>query len=177
MTHATFSKGTYRHRRKGISPIIATIILIVITVAIGGLLYAYVGGMFGSMSTSQDVNIQPSLTIPAGASTGTWTVSVKNTGSVAITGMQATLYNSSNKAIAQITGGSLASSSSSSSSSVISGTFTASTVSPGQTVSGTAMSIPSSSVIAGTSYNYQLVVQFANGVQKTYTGAVTAETY
>ena len=174
MTHATFSKGTYRHKRKGISPIIATIILIVITVAVGGLLYAYVGGMFGSMSTSQDVNIQNSLTMPAGASTGTWTVSVKNTGSVAITNMTAVLYSSSGSPVAVVYAGSHP---------IISvpagtpsGTFTASTVSPGQTVSGTAMSIPSS-VIAGTSYNYQLVVQFANGVQKTYTGAVTAETY
>jgi len=58
-----------------------------------------------------------------------------------------------------------------------SGTFTSSTVSPGQTVSGSVLNIPSSSVIAGSSYNYQLVVQFANGVQKTYTGAVTAESY
>ena len=175
MTHATFSKGTYRHRRKGISPIIATIILIVITVAVGGLLYAYVGGMFGSMSTSQDVNIQNSLTIPAGASTGTWTVSVKNTGSVAITNMTAVLYNSSDSPIAVIYAGSHPMLTVPAG--TPSGTFTASTVSPGQTVSGTAMSIPSSSVIAGTSYNYQLVVQFANGVQKTYTGAVTAETY
>jgi len=175
MTHATFSKGTYRHRRKGISPIIATIILIVITVAVGGLLYAYVGGMFGSMSTSQDVNIQNSLTMPAGASTGTWTVSVKNTGSVAITNMTAVLYSSSGKAIAVIYAGSHPMLTVPAG--IPSGTYTASTVSPGQTVSGTAMSIPSSSVIAGTSYNYQLVVQFANGVQKTYTGAVTAETY
>jgi len=175
MTHATFSKGTYRHRRKGISPIIATIILIVITVAVGGLLYAYVGGMFGSMSTSQDVNIQNSLTMPAGASTGTWTVSVKNTGSVAITNMTAVLYSSSGSPVAVVYAGSHPMISVPAG--TPSGTFTASTVSPGQTVSGTAMSIPSSSVIAGTSYNYQLVVQFANGVQKTYTGAVTAETY
>jgi flagellin-like protein len=174
MTHATFSKGTYRHRRKGISPIIATIILIVITVAVGGLLYAYVGGMFGSMSTSQDVNIQNSLTMPAGASTGTWTVSVKNTGSVAITNMTAVLYSSSGSPIAVIYAGSYPMLTVPAG--IPSGTYTASTVSPGQTVSGTAMSIPSSNVIAGTSYNYQLVVQFANGVQKTYTGAVTAET-
>jgi len=175
MTHVVFSKGTYRHRRKGISPIIATIILIVITVAVGGLLYAYVGGMFGSMSTSQDVNIQNSLTMPAGASTGTWTVSVKNTGSVAITNMTAVLYSSSDSPIAVIYAGSHPMISVPAG--IPSGTYTASTVSPRQTVSGTAMSIPSSSVIAGTSYNYQLVVQFANGVQKTYTGAVTAETY
>ena len=176
MAHATLvSKGTHRHTRKAISPIIATIILIVITVAIGGLLYAYVSGMFSSMSTSQDVNIQTTLTIPPGASYGSWTVSVKDTGTVAITGMTAVLYNSSNDAIAVIYTGS---------SPLItvpantpSDALTVSTVSPGQTVSGSVLNINSSNVIAGSSYNYQLVVKFANGVQKTYTGAVTAQSY
>jgi len=178
MTHATLvSKGTHRHTMKAISPIIATIILIVITVAIGGLLYAYVSGMFGSMSTSQDVNIQTTLTIPPGASSGTWTVSVKNTGTVAITGINATLYStgSSSSAIASIVGGSFKPAPN-----VPSGSFpvlTSSPVSPGQTASGSAMGISSSNVIAGSSYTYQIVVQFANGVQKTYTGAVTAESY
>jgi len=176
MAHATLvSKGTHRHARKAISPIIATIILIVITVVIGGLLYAYVSGMFGSMSTSQDVNIQNTLTIPPGASYGSWTVSVKDTGSVAITNMTAVLYSSSGSPIAVIYAGSYPMVSVPSG--IPSGKFTASTVSPGQTVSGSVLNIPSSSVIAGSSYNYQLVVQFANGVQKTYTGAVTAESY
>jgi hypothetical protein len=131
--------------------------------------------MFGSMSTSEDVNIQNTLTIPPGASYGTWTVSVKDSGSVAITNMTAVLYSSSGSPIAVIYAGShpmlkvpLG---------TPSGTFTTSTVSPGQTVSGSAMNVPSSTVIAGSSYNYQLVVQFANGVQKTYTGAVTAQSY
>ena len=174
MTHATLvSKGTHRHTRKAISPIIATIILIVITVAIGGLLYAYVSGMFGSMSTSEDVNIQTTLTIPPGASSGTWTVSVKDTGTVAITGINATLYGSSSNAIASVAGGVFAPSSN-----VPHGSFQSSfPVSPGQTASGSVLNIPSSNVIAGSSYNYQVVVQFANGVQKTYTGAVTAESY
>jgi len=179
MTHATLvSKGTHRHTRKAISPIIATIILIVITVAIGGLLYAYVSGMFGSMSTSQDVNIQPSLTIPPGASYGTWTVSVKDTGTVAITNMTAVLYSSSGSPIAVIYAGSYPMVSVPSG--TPSGSFSVSAsspVSPGQTVSGSVLNIPSSNVIAGSSYNYQLIVQFANGVQKTYTGAVTAESY
>ena len=178
MTHATLvSKGTHRHTRKAISPIIATIILIVITVAVGGLLYAYVSGMFGSMSTSEDVNIQTTLTIPPGSSYATWTVSVKDTGTVAITGIQATLYSSSGSAIAQISGGSASSSSSSSSSSVPTGSFQALPVSPGQTASGSVMGISSSNVIAGSSYTYQIIITFANGVQKTYTGAVTAESY
>ena len=43
---------------KGISPIIATILLIVMTVAIAGLMYAWLSGMFSSLttSTSQQIN-------------------------------------------------------------------------------------------------------------------------
>jgi flagellin-like protein len=43
---------------KGITPIIATILLIVMTVAIAGLMYAWLSGMFSSLttSTSQQVN-------------------------------------------------------------------------------------------------------------------------
>jgi len=43
---------------KGISPIIATILLIVMTVAIAGLMYAWLSGMFSSLtqSTSNQVN-------------------------------------------------------------------------------------------------------------------------
>jgi len=43
---------------KGISPIIATILLIVMTVAIAGLMYAWLSGMFSSLTTStlQQVN-------------------------------------------------------------------------------------------------------------------------
>jgi len=37
---------------KGISPIIATILLIVMTVAIAGLMYAWLSGMFSSLTTS-----------------------------------------------------------------------------------------------------------------------------
>ena len=167
MAHATLvPKGTHRHTRKAISPIIATIILIVITVAIGGLLYAYVSGMFSSMSTSQDVNIQTTLTIPPGSQSATWTVNVKDTGTVAITNIQATLYSSSGSSIAQISGAGSGS-----------GYFQSLPVSPGQTTSGFVMGISSSNVIAGSAYTYQVIVTFANGVQKTYTGAVTAESY
>jgi len=176
MTYATLvSKGTHGYTRKAISPKIATIILIVIIAAIGGLLYAYDSGMFGSTRTSDNVAIQTTLTIPPGASYGTWTFSVNNTGTVAITGITAVLYNSTNSPIAVIYSGSHPLLNVPSG--LPSGTFTSSTVSPGRTVSGSVVSIPSSSVIAGSSYNYQLVVQFANGVQKTYTGAVTAESY
>ncbi|MFP3132420.1 MAG: archaellin/type IV pilin N-terminal domain-containing protein, partial [Candidatus Nanopusillus sp.] len=39
---------------KSISPIIATILIIVMTVAIAGLFYAFTSGMFGSLSSSSN---------------------------------------------------------------------------------------------------------------------------
>jgi len=49
---------------KGISPIIATILLIVMTVAIAGLMYAWLSGMFSSLtqSTSQQITQATQLT-------------------------------------------------------------------------------------------------------------------
>jgi len=44
---------------KGISPIIATILLIVMTVAIAGLMYAWLSGMFSSLTTSASQQITP----------------------------------------------------------------------------------------------------------------------
>jgi len=42
---------------KGISPIIATILLIVMTVAIAGLMYAWLSGMFSSLTTTTSQQI------------------------------------------------------------------------------------------------------------------------
>ncbi|MFZ8856309.1 MAG: archaellin/type IV pilin N-terminal domain-containing protein [Candidatus Nanopusillus sp.] len=42
---------------KGISPIIATILLIVMTVAIAGLMYAWLSGMFSTLTTSTSQQI------------------------------------------------------------------------------------------------------------------------
>jgi flagellin-like protein len=49
---------------KGISPVIATILLIVMTVAIAGLMYAWMSGMFSSLtsSTSQQISMVTQIT-------------------------------------------------------------------------------------------------------------------
>jgi len=43
---------------KSISPIIATILIIVITVAIAGIFYAFTSGTFGSLTQSSSQQIQ-----------------------------------------------------------------------------------------------------------------------
>ncbi|MGB9674767.1 MAG: archaellin/type IV pilin N-terminal domain-containing protein, partial [Nanopusillaceae archaeon] len=50
---------------KGISPIIATILLIVMTVAIAGLMYAWMSGMFSSLTTQTNQQIQQSTQVVA----------------------------------------------------------------------------------------------------------------
>jgi len=64
-------------RRKAISPIIATIILIVITVVAGAFLYVYATGMLHSGAASQVANVQSaSLVVPGGTGAGTLTVTI-----------------------------------------------------------------------------------------------------
>ena len=43
---------------KSISPIVATILIIVITVAIAGIFYAFTSGLFGSLTQSSSQQIQ-----------------------------------------------------------------------------------------------------------------------
>jgi len=43
---------------KSISPIIATILIIVITIAIAGIFYAFTSGLFGSLTQSSSQQIQ-----------------------------------------------------------------------------------------------------------------------
>jgi flagellin-like protein len=62
-------------KKKGISPVIASIILIAITVAVAIAVAGWVFGLFGTYGTAGGVTvINPSLT----ASTGTFTATIKN---------------------------------------------------------------------------------------------------
>ncbi|MGC8613192.1 MAG: archaellin/type IV pilin N-terminal domain-containing protein [Conexivisphaera sp.] len=87
------TKSKRAHR--AISPIIATIILIVITVVAGAFLYVYATGMMKSGATAQQVNIQSSgLVVPNGAgSTSYLTVTLQNPGTVAVSNVYLTMFN------------------------------------------------------------------------------------
>ncbi len=171
------SKRSIDRRRKAISPILATIILIIITVIAGVMLYGFVSGFFSSSATSMNANVETQLVIPAGASQATYTVTIRNAGTVSITGSRITLYSPS--------GGIIATSSWTLSPALAPGQEATLTMS-GSTVyvtSGNATQLKagfglnSTAITAGQSYNYIIVLSFANGASKTITGSITATSF
>ncbi|MBI2937011.1 MAG: hypothetical protein HYY22_02260 [Thaumarchaeota archaeon] len=71
----------YRTKRKGISPVLATIILLAVTVAVGVGVASYVFGLFGTYSESAAIKVQgaPTLKVltPNG---GNLTITLANAG-------------------------------------------------------------------------------------------------
>ena len=161
-------------KHRGISPILATIILIVITVVVGAMLYGFVTGFFSSTATSMNANVETSLVIPSGSTAATWSVTIKNAGTVGIKSMTVDLYS----------GNTLLSSISYSPASPLapSQEVTISQVGSAVSPSGASLLTPnqalnSTSIIAGQSYSYQIILNFANGASKTITGSVTASSF
>jgi len=148
-------------RRKAISPIIATIILIVITVVAGAFLYTYATGMMHSGAASQVANVQSAaLVVPGGTGAGTLTVTISNGGTVTIQSVTVTNFagTAPSTPVPLIT----------------------SPIAPGQSGSGTLTSSQISAlknVVAGQSYELQLQVQYANGQTQVITTSVTASEY
>ncbi|BBE42457.1 hypothetical protein NAS2_1068 [Conexivisphaera calida] len=167
-----------KHAHRAISPIIATIILIVITVVAGAFLYVYATGMMKSGATAQQVNIQSSsLVVPNGAgTTGYLTVTLQNPGTVAVSSVDLTMFNGT-----PVTGG----------------TGWIGTIPPGGTASGSANVVIKTgqssnsatyssgtltvsvtdkvaNLVAGDSYPIQLVVHYSNGQTQTITTTITA---
>ena len=64
-------------RRSGVSPIIAAVILIAVTVAVGGVAAGYIFGLFGAQTTSANVSV-----VSTTLSGTTLTITFKNTGGV-----------------------------------------------------------------------------------------------
>ncbi|MDG6931767.1 MAG: hypothetical protein JRN00_02005 [Nitrososphaerota archaeon] len=169
-------KTAYLMKRKhrGISPILATIILIVITVVAGVMLYGFVTGFFSSSATSMNANIETSLTIPSGSQYATWAVTVKNAGTVDIKNISVTLYSGS-VALSKITYPATVPVAPGQEVTV---TQLGSSVTPaGASNSVTNQGLNSTSIISGSSYNYIVTLNFANGAAKTITGAVTASSF
>jgi|APFre7841882654_1041346.scaffolds.fasta_scaffold27185_3 flagellin-like protein len=73
-----------RRNRRGISPLIATIILISITIAAGLTVYALVSNMVGTMSATLDIQIQSIDIVKAGSNT-LIAATIKNSGNIQIT--------------------------------------------------------------------------------------------
>jgi len=148
-------------RRKAISPIIATIILIVVTVVAGGFLYVYAMGMMHSGAASQVANVQSAaLVVPGGTGAGTLTVTISNGGTVTIKSVNVTNFN----------GQALPSPMS----------LISTPIAPGQSASGTLTSSNISAlgnIVVGQSYELQMTVTYANGQTQLITTSVTASEY
>ena len=132
--------------RKGVSPILATVILIAITVAAGLFLYQAFFGDLGIASQSRLVQITSAqLIVPTGSSTGTVTIVIKNSGSSAINNLATNL-------VAKIT------TTGSTTLSAVSGSPT--NLTPGQSVAMTATGV---SAYIGSTYVVLVTATFSDG--------------
>ena len=80
-----------RSRRKAISPIIATLILIVITVVAGVMLYGFVSGFMAKTTSSTGAVAQIVIDSASVSSSGSATISLTNTGTTPVTITQVNL--------------------------------------------------------------------------------------
>jgi flagellin-like protein len=81
-------------KRSAVSPVIATLLLIAIAVAAAIIVYAFVTGLIGGLSSGSGSSLVPvtaSLLVPTGTSPGTVAISVQNTANNPITGISVLL--------------------------------------------------------------------------------------
>jgi flagellin-like protein len=81
------------NRRAAVSPVIATLLLIAIAVAAAIIVYAFVTGLIGGLTTgggSNLVTVSGNILAPTGTTTGTLVVNIKNSANNPITGIIAT---------------------------------------------------------------------------------------
>jgi flagellin-like protein len=74
-------------RRSAISEIIATILVIAMTVVAMGVLYSYFNSTVTKAETTAQIQVSANLAVPNGQGQGTIVVTVVNSGSVALTGL------------------------------------------------------------------------------------------
>ena len=84
--------------RRAISPLIATIILISITISAGLAVYAFVSGMVGTMSSTLEIQIQSVDIVKAGSNV-LLAATIKNTGTMQISSCTVTIAGESGTAI------------------------------------------------------------------------------
>ena len=77
------SKAIYK-RKKGISSILGTVIVLAITIALGALLYAYANGMFGNLTQNVNVNAQAQLIVNPSTGQAYLQYSLTNNGNIQV---------------------------------------------------------------------------------------------
>ena len=78
------------HRRKAISPIIATILVVAMTIVAAGVLYTYFSTTASRAQNTDQIQVSASLAVPSGSGTGYGTITVTNSGSVALSALSVT---------------------------------------------------------------------------------------
>jgi len=84
------------NKRRAVSPVIATLLLIAIAVAAAIIVYAFVTGLIGGLTTGSSSNLvaaTASITVPSGSGPGTLVVSITNNANSPITGIQVVFLN------------------------------------------------------------------------------------
>jgi flagellin-like protein len=79
-----------RKKRSAVSPVIATLLLIAIAVAAAIIVYAFVTGLIGGLSSGSGSSLIPvtaTLIVPTGTATGTLAVTVQNNANNPVTGI------------------------------------------------------------------------------------------
>ena len=83
-------------KRSAVSPVIATLLLIAIAVAAAIIVYAFVTGLIGGLSSSAGSNlvtVTANLAVPSGSGSGLLVISIQNSANNPVTGIQV-LYTS-----------------------------------------------------------------------------------
>ena len=134
--------------KRGISPLIATIILISITIAAGLSVYALVSGMIGTMSSNLNIEVQSVDLVQAGSNTLV-AATIQNSGNIQIASCTLTITGDSGTA-----------------------TLNLGAITPGQTASASVSNPSGFSITVGNAYPVSIKVTATGG--STLTKALTA---
>jgi flagellin-like protein len=145
----------YAKQRRAISTIIATIIVVAMTIVAAGLLYTYFTTTASRAQNTAQIQVSASIAVPGGQGTGTAVVTVTNSGSLALTGLSI----SGPIVPASVTWNPAPSSTS--------------PLAPGVSTSTNFQT--ASSVTSGVEYTITIVATFANGATQTQVVTVTAQ--
>jgi len=161
------------HKRSAVSPVIATLLLIAIAVAAAIIVYAFVTGLIGGLTTtggSSLVQVSGTLTVPSGSGAATLVVNVKNSANnpITIVTVSSDTANLANGIHAVTSAGNT-------SPNGTPFTIYSNTLPIGQSTSGVATIGAPSNVIAGDTYTFTIVITFSAGSTQTQTLSVTAQ--
>ncbi len=103
MNHRKFRKNA-----KALSPVIASIILIAVTVAVSVVVAAWMGGIsLGFMNNAEQITLSNPVFVTGDAGTGTVNVTARNSGAAPVTIQSGTIDNGASQIPTFATGGSL----------------------------------------------------------------------